>query len=105
MHRPFGGFAIATPEWYYQFMPERSGLTQPQMNKLLLSIALTAAVIAPQAAQAGFTKTVQVVTVPNTAELCSNRPVGSFVQARVLQTETRIGNSASTQQIIIKAFC
>ena len=75
------------------------------MNKFFLSIVLAASVIAPQAAQAGFTKTVQVVTVPNTAELCSNRPVGSFIQARVLQTETRIGNSSSTQQIIIEPFC
>ena len=86
-------------------MPERSGATQPQMNKFFLSIALAASVIAPQAAQAGFTKTVQVMSVTNTAELCSNRPVGSAVDARVLYTETRIGNSVSTQKIILEAFC
>ena len=75
------------------------------MNKFFLSIVLAASVIAPQAAQAGFTKTVQVMSVTNTAELCINRPVGSAVDAHVLQTEHRVGNSVNTQQIIIKAFC
>jgi len=80
-------------------------LTTQLMNKLLLSIAIAASVIAPQAAQAGFTKTVRVMSVTNTPELCSNRPVGSAVDARVLLTEMRVGNSVSTQQIILEPFC
>ena len=75
------------------------------MNKFFLSVALAASVIAPQAAQAGFTKTVQVESVTNTAELCINRPIGSAVDAHTIRTETRVGNSVSTQQIILKAFC
>ena len=70
-----------------------------------LFAALAALTLAAAPAQAGFTKTVQVMSVTNTAELCSNRPVGSTVQARVLFTEMRVNNSVSTQKIILEAFC
>lgn len=72
--------------------------------KLFAALAALALITAP-AAQAGFTKTVKVMSVTNTPELCSNRPVGSAVDARVLLTEMRVNNSVSTQKIILEAFC
>ncbi len=71
--------------------------------KLFTALAALTLIAAP--VQAGFTKTVQVMSVTNTAELCSNRPVGSAVDARVLLTEMRVLNGVSTQKIILEAFC
>lgn len=72
--------------------------------KLFAALAALTLITAP-AAQAGFTKTVKVMTVNNTPEICFNLPTNTPVKARVLFTEMRVLSGVSTQKIILEAFC